>query len=161
MAPLTNIRWYIAGPMSGYPQFNYPLFERAAAYLRTLVKEVISPAEMDSEQMKKIAYASTDGDLAEMEKKSGETWADVLARDVKLIGDAIEGIVLLPKWFESNGARLETFVGLIQTQKRPFRFAAYHEMQGDQRVYPFVQEVPVAFVQDELRYYMPGKRVVL
>lgn len=131
-----GITWYTAGPMSGYPQFNYPLFERAAAYLRGLGLTVVSPAELDSEKMRQLAYGSRDGDLKTMEQQSGETWADVLARDVKLIGDRIEGIVLLPKWYESPGARLETFVGLLQLKKRPFQFASYHEYDnGDKRAW--------------------------
>ena len=38
-------RVYIAGPMTGLPDFNYPAFNAAAAKLRALGLEVLNPAE--------------------------------------------------------------------------------------------------------------------
>lgn len=38
-------RLYIAGPMSGLPEMNYPAFNEAAAKLRALGYEVENPAE--------------------------------------------------------------------------------------------------------------------
>ena len=37
---------YIAGPMRGKPNFNYPAFMRAEKHLRALGYEVINPATM-------------------------------------------------------------------------------------------------------------------
>ena len=37
---------YIAGPMTGLPQFNYPAFHAAAAELRAQGMEVFNPAEI-------------------------------------------------------------------------------------------------------------------
>ena len=39
------MRIYIAGPMTGLPEFNYPAFNAAAARLRALGYEVLNPAE--------------------------------------------------------------------------------------------------------------------
>ncbi len=105
--------YYIAGPMSGRPQFNVPLFNGVAAVLRERGLEVINPAELDSPEMQAAALASDDGNLKALEKKTGETWGDVLARDVKVVADVIDAIILLPGWEESRGARLEAFVGLL------------------------------------------------
>jgi hypothetical protein len=111
---------YLAGPMSGIPQFNFPAFFEAARRLRKGGFEVISPAEIDNEEDKDAALASSDG-----APTGGKSWGDFLARDVKLIADSgIEGIVFLPGWSMSRGAKLEAFVGLLQ---KNFRFWLYHD----------------------------------
>lgn len=119
---MTVSKVYIAGPMSGVPHFNIPLFKLAAEDLRARGYEVVSPAELDSPKMQELALASTDGDLKSLEDSTGETWGDVLARDVKLISDGgITGIIFLPGWHKSRGARLEATVGLLNNLK----FAEY------------------------------------
>ena len=96
---------YIAGPMSSLPQNNFPAFDAAGAALRALGYEVVSPSELDNPAERALALA----DLPAI-----STWGDFLARDVKLIADSgVAGIVLLPGWQKSRGARLEAFVGLL------------------------------------------------
>lgn len=102
---------YIAGPMSGCPQFNYPAFYAAADRLRDQHIEVVSPAEMDSPEMQKLCLASKHGNFAELEE-TGETWGDILAKDVKIVADEVDEVCLLPGWQYSRGARLEVFVAL-------------------------------------------------
>lgn len=110
---------YVCGPMSGIPKFNYPLFERVTAELRQdeldtgRNRMVVNPAEEDSPLMQDLARNSRDGDAAVLTAAAGESWGDVLARDVKLIHDHIGSFVLLPDWVKSRGARLEVFVGLL------------------------------------------------
>ncbi len=95
---------YLAGPMSGLPQFNFPAFFAAAKELRARGFEVVSPAEIDNEEDKGAALNSPDGDMRTIENK--KTWGDFLARDVKLLADTgIEGIVFLPNWAASKGAK--------------------------------------------------------
>lgn len=104
---------YIAGPMTGLPQFNIPAFDRMAKRLRAAGLEVVSPAELDSDAVRAYALASPDGKLDPTNKIAGETWGDMLSRDVKIISDEVEGIVVLPGWEKSRGARLEAFVALL------------------------------------------------
>ena len=115
---------YLAGPMSGLPQFNFPAFFAAADQLRAAGFEVVSPAEIDNEEDKGAALRSPDGQLVKHTDGIAKTWGDFLARDVKLLADTgIQGIVFLPNWQTSKGAKLEAFVGLLQG----FKFWEYEE----------------------------------
>lgn len=105
------MKLYISGPMSGIPRFNFPAFARAALALREQGYTVVSPHEMDSQATQEAAWASPDGDVAGL--PAGETWGALLARDVKIIADEVDGIVLLPNWEKSRGARLEAVTGLL------------------------------------------------
>lgn len=43
-------RIYLSGPMSGYPDLNYPLFHTVAAELRSYGHEVYNPAEFEHDE---------------------------------------------------------------------------------------------------------------
>jgi len=108
------MKLYIAGPMTGLPQFNVPLFDAVTKLLRDQGHEVISPAELDSKDVRTEALASSDGKLDPGQKIAGETWGDMLARDVKVIADdGVTHVVVLPGWTKSRGARLEAFVACL------------------------------------------------
>lgn len=79
-------RLYIAGPMTGLPEFNYPAFHAAAAELRALGYEVENPAETD--------------------RPAADPWQDFLRDAItKLV--RCDGVALLPGHHRSKGARLE------------------------------------------------------
>lgn len=103
---------YLAGPMSGRPMFNFPMFDAVAAMLRAQGWAVVSPAELDSPAIREAAMASSDG--APMGNVDGEavTWGMFLARDVAVVADQSAGVMLLPGWEESRGAKLEAFTAL-------------------------------------------------
>lgn len=108
--------YYLAGPMSNIPQFNYPAFFRVAKTLRDMGYEIQSPAELDSPETIAAAMASTNGHIG-TGVVNGETWGDFLARDVKLVADKVDGIIAMPTWYKSKGARLEVFVAALS--KKP------------------------------------------
>jgi hypothetical protein len=120
------MRLYIAGPMTGIKQFNFPAFADAAAALRAAGHEIISPHELDSPEVQAAAMASPDGKLIDG-KVAGQTWGQILARDVHVVADEVEGIVFLPNWDKSRGARLEAFVGIL-CSKRFFTYPGLHEV---------------------------------
>jgi Domain of unknown function (DUF4406) len=103
--------WYLAGPMRGYPQCNFPAFTRAADRLRAQGYNVISPAEMDSPETRKEAMSCVGGE--DLATYGGETTGAILARDVRIVADDVTGVVFLPGWTQSRGARLEAFVALL------------------------------------------------
>ena len=88
--------YYIAGPMRGYPLFNFPAFDAASIFLRAYGHEVISPAEMDRD-------AGFDPSVAAI---SDEEYEAALARDLEALGKC-DGIYLLRGWERSHGARRE------------------------------------------------------
>lgn len=112
---------YIAGPMSGIPQFNFPAFEAAAKALRAAGWDVVSPHECDSPETQKMAWASPDGKMTE--GSGADSWGTCLARDVKIVADDVQGIVFLQGWANSRGAKLEALTGLLCNKK----FFAYFD----------------------------------
>lgn len=131
------MRIYIAGPMSGIPQLNFPAFDEAADTLRTHGYEVVSPAELDDPDYRARVMQSKTG----KETYLLGVWGDCLSRDVKLIADSgITGIVLLPGWAGSRGARLEVSIGLANQVS----FGLYDKRKG----FPIVWQNPYAINQE-------------
>ena len=114
--------------MSGYPQHNLPAFEQAAADLRSKGIEIISPAEIDQEDIsdfRETCLADKDGthtNIGAGDIVNGFSWGDLLARDVKLIADECGGIILMENWEQSRGARLEAFVAVSCPTHRLFEY---------------------------------------
>ena len=80
-------RIYVAGPMTGLPEHNFPAFHAAAARLREAGWEAVNPAE-------------NFGGRTDMPR---ETY---LRADILLLAQC-EAIAMLPGWQESRGAKLE------------------------------------------------------
>jgi hypothetical protein len=76
---------YISGPMTGYPEFNYPAFQNATQQLRELGYTVISPHEIEVPE---------------------KTWESFMRSDIKALMDCHK-VVTLPGWENSRGARIE------------------------------------------------------
>jgi hypothetical protein len=108
---MTEKPYYLAGPMSGLPSFNYPAFHAAAAALRARGYNLVSPAELDEQHTLQYATAIASPDGKDYHPKW--TWGDYLARDVKIVADEAQGIIFLPNWHTSRGAKLEAFTGLL------------------------------------------------
>lgn len=115
------MKLYLAGPMSGIPKFNVPAFDAAAAALRAQGHEVISPTEEDSPEVRAASLASQNGAISDY-SHLGETWGRLVGRCVTTVADTVEGVVLLPGWIHSRGARLEAFVA-VQCRKTLLLYA--------------------------------------
>lgn len=97
---------YLAGPMQGYKDFNFPAFHRAAAKLRAEGHYVFSPAEKDEENHEPAVLRSENGNVAEAEAK-GFSLREALYEDTKFICLEAEEIAMLPGWENSKGATAE------------------------------------------------------
>lgn len=92
---------YLAGPMSGIPEHNFPAFRAAAADLRERGIEVESPVEMDEADGFREGEANV--------PSGSDVWARFLLRDLEVIGRPdVEAVVVLPGWESSEGAGHET-----------------------------------------------------
>jgi nucleoside 2-deoxyribosyltransferase len=76
---------YLAGPMSGLPEFNFPAFNTEAARLRSLGFNVVNPAEIN---------------------RPGEARVECLRRDIPELLKC-DTVAFLPGWEDSEGARME------------------------------------------------------
>jgi len=82
---------YIAGPMTGLPDYNYPAFFAAEKALRELGYETINPAR-------------TEG------REGCKTWLDYMRAALRDVADA-DAIAMLPGWADSRGATVEYNLG--------------------------------------------------
>lgn len=77
---------YLAGPMTGLPDFNFPAFHALAYRLRERGMTVVNPAEVNPDQ--------------------AMSWSDCMRRDIAELVTC-HAIALLPGWQNSKGATLE------------------------------------------------------
>lgn len=99
---------YLAGPMRGYPGFNYPAFMAAARELEAAGLEVFNPAQNDIDKGHDLSGCTGHEDFMEL----GFDLGDALADDLDFICREADGVVLLPGWEESSGARAEVATAL-------------------------------------------------
>ncbi len=97
---------YVAGPMQGIPDFNFPLFNNVTAFLRKMGHEVFNPAEKDIERHGEGVAVSATGDLKDA-VALGFSLRDALADDTWYICKTADAIYMLPGWENSKGARAE------------------------------------------------------
>ena len=90
-------RVYLAGPMRGKISYNFPAFEKAAAFLRANGHSVFSPAERDLED----GFDPTTDVAHSISHYMAIDLPEVCKCDV---------IALLPGWEDSEGCRIELSV---------------------------------------------------
>ncbi len=106
-------RVYIAGPMRGIPEFNYPAFYAAADKLRAAGYTVYNPADIDTIwHGRDISKGNETGSIAQASHEHGFDRKDALWRDLEQIfwcdgRRGVDTVALLPGWETSTGAQLE------------------------------------------------------
>ena len=91
----TRGKIYIAGPMTGYEDSNYPLFNEVATVLRDAEWEVINPAEWEPEVSPTFSF--------------NRKLAIYLREDFEKLSTCGH-VVFLPGWADSIGANCELFL---------------------------------------------------
>lgn len=108
------MRVYLAGPMRGLPEFNFPAFHDAARALRAKGYEVFNPAESDENAG--FRTAGMRGTSEELERTAFDLRAAIVT-DLTWVGRHAEAVVVLDGWEKSPGANLE--VGLARFLSLP------------------------------------------
>lgn len=96
-------RLYLAGPMSGIKDLNFPAFNAEAARLRALGYEVTNPAEVNGGAAELVATANMTAE------ERAEHWRHCMRRDIPLLLTC-DAVALLPGWQSSRGATLEVHI---------------------------------------------------
>lgn len=99
---------YLAGPMRGIPEFNFPEFHRYAKKLREQGHTVFSPAEQDIETYGcDISKGIDSGSELELVEKFGFDLRKTLCTDLSWICLEADAVALMPEWKKSRGAQAE------------------------------------------------------
>lgn len=94
------MKWYIAGPMRGHPELNFPKFNKWAKIIREVWnEEAVNPVDINP---------NPDADYNEC-----------MRADIKALCDC-DGIFLLSGWDDSEGANAEYQVARILKLKVDF-----------------------------------------
>ena len=97
------MRIYIAGPMTGLPDYNRLAFHQAARRLAHCGHEPVNPATIPL--------------------RDDWGYGDYLRAALQMLLEAAEGVALLPGWYESKGARLEHLVaGTLDMKPMPLEW---------------------------------------
>lgn len=86
-----NHRIYLAGPMTGIAELNFPQFHRVTGKLRALGFRVVNPAEIN------------------VDPTAG--WAQCMRADIPQLLECT-AIAMLPGWETSRGAKLEHHIAM-------------------------------------------------
>ncbi|WP_283148978.1 DUF4406 domain-containing protein [Silvimonas soli] len=98
-------RIYVAGPMTGLADLNFPAFHAEATRLRSLGYVAINPAEINPDP--------------------ADAWTDCMRADIAQLVTC-DAIALLPGWQHSRGASLERYIAA----SLGLRCAPAHEFDG-------------------------------
>ena len=94
---------YIAGPMTGLENFNYKAFFDTEEELIKLGYQPLNPARHDGENFEDaMKHVGTS-------ESPAHPWEYYIRRDIPIVAQA-DGLLLLPGWEASRGARLEVSI---------------------------------------------------
>ena len=98
---------YVAGPMRGIKDFNFPAFYAAEDILVGLGYKVFNPARRDESKYGQGKLKTETGDENEVAATAGFSLREALGADCQWITEFADAICLLPGWEASKGANAE------------------------------------------------------
>lgn len=108
---------YIAGPMSGYPEFNFPAFMASETMLKEQGWQVFNPANKDLEEDVHKDESFETGDAKKL-VSNGWNFRDAYLWDVTKVIES-DAIFMLPGWENSPGASGEHAVAVAVRKHYP------------------------------------------
>jgi hypothetical protein len=94
---------YIAGPMTGVEQWNFPAFFKAEEDLKSLGHEAVNPAHNNGPTLESAL------EEAGSPERPNHPWSYYMRRDLPHVM-GVDALCVLPGWRESKGASLEVKV---------------------------------------------------
>lgn len=140
--PTSRRHIYVAGPMQGIAEFNFPRFNAVTAAFRAAGHVVFNPAEKDIERHAgtNIATGNTAGDIKQAKAEHGFSLRKALADDCKFICEQADIIVMLPGWELSKGANAEHRLGIaLQSEGVEFIYLSPAECEAMEEHYALIQ----------------------
>lgn len=96
----SRIRIYVSGPIANRPEANRREFDEAAMMVRVAGAEPLLPHNIHPDHLGKCVPDPIVG-------ADGHTWPCHLKADLLAMLSECDGVVMLPGWERSHGARLE------------------------------------------------------
>jgi hypothetical protein len=106
---MTRRKIYIAGPMRGHVQYNFPAFDDAAEALYNVGWQPVNPADLDRDMGYEPEGFPEDFDWTQV--PSGFPLKQIVQKDLAALVEC-DAIFLLEGWEFSRGARAELAVAL-------------------------------------------------
>lgn len=118
---------YLCGPMTNVPGYGLGRFDDAEKDLRARGINVVTPLELDGPKLRELGRSSRDGDMAPYLKAARTSRGKLLGRDVRVIIDECDSVIVLAGWNRSAGALLETYAAWVHG-KPIFRYPALRKV---------------------------------
>ena len=121
-----NVEYYLAGPMSGYPQYNFNTFTTACYALRDAGIKVLSPHEID---------------FGEAEGVRGQLPYETYMQAGLDLLEKCSGIILLAGWPQSTGT-LRELARAIELDMPVYFYLENYEWDDAVRLVSMNKKVP-------------------
>lgn len=95
---MTSKTYYLSGPMTGIPEYNYPMFELVAKELRAKGYIIVTPTEVGTNQEARLGA-----------DRFSLSYQEYIKSNIIALLDC-NAIILLPGWRDSTGAKLELHI---------------------------------------------------